>query len=544
MNGYDYKKTYIIGLLFISMILINNCSQLPTSQPDNSNNLVNKTKVESNGLNQINTEVLEHIMDGQLYLDQGDFAMAIVELQEALNIEPNISSIYISLAECYWNLKKPQRSVEYLETAIEIDPDDVTIRELLAEQLFRLQDFVGSEEQYIKLLDLNPGSENYLFALGDLAKIQKKYMQAIDYYNSIYEMNNNNIQALELTVDLKHRLGLNNEADELYRKLLKVDSLNVNYLSAYSDIKVQLNEAEEAVDLVKKIIQIEGSSIESLIQLGVLYNELGKYAESIEVFQKTLQQDSTNVASLHFLSTLYRENSEYGKAQLYADKMTLAFPENPQGIINSALIALDQDDSKKAISILSPAAADFPEEYSVQYLLGMSYNVAKNFKMAAVFLDNARQLAPNSRNTLHILAIVNDNLKNWHISDGLFQQLIDTDSTDAQAYNNYAYSLIERNEKNDDLSIKYSRRAIELAPNQAAYLDTYGWVLFKTGDTEKAHKYIKKSLQIDDGNVEVLKHMGDVLIKMKKYTEAVEYYHKALSLDPENQELINKLSDY
>ncbi len=543
MKRRDKNKGYILGILFISIVFIDNCSPLPTVQPNNSQINVNETNSESGGLNQLNTEALQHMMDGQLYLDQGDFAMAIVELQEAQRLEPNVSSIYISLAECYWNLKKPQRSMEILDTAVEIDPENITLREMMAEQLFRLQDFPKSEKQYQILLDLNPGSEDYLFALGDLAKIQKKYKRAIEYYRNVYEIDNNNIQALELTVDLAHGLGMFGEANELYQKLLKTDSLNVKYLGAYADIMVQMNKPEEAVDLVKKIIKIEGSSIESLIQLGILYNELGKEDNSIEIFQEILQQDSTNAVGLHFLSTLYRENNEYVKAQSYADKMIIVFPENPQGFINSALIAFEQDDSKQAISILSPAAADFPEEYSVQYLLGMSYNVDKNYKMAAVYLDNARQIAPNSRNTLHLLAIVNDNLNNWHISDGIYQQLIETDSTDAQAFNNYAYSLIER-EKKIKLSKKYSRRAIELAPHQAAYLDTYGWILFKMGNTKEAHKYIKKSLEIDNENTEVLMHMGDILIKMKKYTEAIEFYHKALSLDPENQKLIDKVSDF
>ena len=542
MNRRDKSRGYIEIIIYLSLLLLISCSQSPTLQQDNTKNIVNGTDSKIGGLEQLNTEALEHLMDGQLYMDQGDFAMAIIELQEAQSLEPNVSSIYMSLAECYWNLNKPERSMEYLETSIEIDPRNTTIREMMAEQLFRLQDFPKSEEQYQILLDLNPGSKDYLFALGDLAKIQKKYDQAIGYYKNVYEIDNDNIQALELTVDLTHRLGIYDEADKLYQKLLQADSLNVNYLGAYADIQIQLNKPEQAVKIVKKIVAIEGSSIESLIQLGVLYNETEKDDEAIATFQEIFKQDSTNTAGLHFLSTIHRENKEYGKAQSYADKMIIAFPENPQGFINSALIALDQNDNKQAINILSPAAADFPDDYSIQYLLGMSYNIDSNFKMAAVFLDNARQISPHSRNTLHLLAIVNDNLNNWYISDGIYQQLIQTDSTDAQAFNNYAYSLVERDER-IELAKKYSHNAIELAPDQAAYLDTYGWILFKMGNTNEAHKYIEKSLEIDNENAEVLKHMGDILIKMKKYTEAIEYYHKALSLDPENQELINKVSD-
>jgi len=531
---------YYFGLIVLTLIILIGCTQSPKLQNDISKNIEQKSK--SNGLDQINTEALQHMMDGQLYLDQGDFAMAIVELQEAQSLEPNVSSIYISLAECYWNLKKPERAMEYLESAIEIEPDNRTNREIMAEQLFRLQDFSKSEEQYKILLEMNPGSEDYLFALGDLAKIQKKYDLAIEYYKSVYEIDSENIQALELAADLTHRLGDFNQADEFYKKLLNIDSLNVNYLSAYADINVKLNNPEKAVKLVKQIIEIDGPISENLIQLGVLYSEIGKDDDAIAVFQDIIEEDSTNTAGLHLLSTIYREKKEYDKAQLFADKMALAHPENPQGIINSALIALDRDDNQKAISILSPVAADFPDEYSIQYLLGMSFNIVKNYEMAAVFLDNARQIAPNSRNTLHLLAIVNENLDNFSISDGIYQQLIQSDSTDAQAYNNYAYSLIERGDKYE-LSKKYSRMAIELAPGQAAYLDTYGWILFKMGDLKKALKYINQSLEIDNKNVEVLEHKGDILIQMKKTSEAREYYEKALLIDPENQQIIDKLSD-
>ena len=147
----DSKSTgYIFWLLFISILFIVNCSQLPTVQQDNSSK-VDEINSESGGLGLVNTEALEHIMDGQLYLDQGDFAMAIVELQEAQRLEPNVSTIYISLAECYWNLNKPERSIEYLETAVEIDPNSTVAREVIAEQYFRLQEFSKSEQQYITL---------------------------------------------------------------------------------------------------------------------------------------------------------------------------------------------------------------------------------------------------------------------------------------------------------------------------------------------------------------------------------------------------------
>ncbi|GIT57007.1 MAG: hypothetical protein Ct9H300mP18_04360 [Candidatus Neomarinimicrobiota bacterium] len=41
---------------------------------------------------------------------------------------------------------------------------------------------------------------------------------------------------------------------------------------------------------------------------------------------------------------------------------------------------------------------------------------------------------------------------------------------DAQAYNNYAYSLVERNQ-DIDYALTLAEKAIELSPNTSAYLD-------------------------------------------------------------------------
>jgi len=523
-----------IALIFIGCKTTDNSLQISPEDQTNS-------EIEGK-LSQINEDVLQHMMDGQLYLDQGDFAMAIIEFQEAQILEPNVPSIYISLSECYWHLNKPERAMEYLDTALEIDPKNTEVLEFKAEQYFRLQQFDNAEKQYQKLQSINPDNSDYDLALGDLARIMKKYGKALDHYEDAYEKTED-ILALELAADLSHRLMKFEKAEDHYAKLLKLDSLNVNYLSAISDIKVQLGKAQEAVDMVRKVIDIEGASIERQIQLGVLYGEIGKDEEAIQTFTGLLDIDSTRATALHFLSTIYREKQDYANADKYAAELIEFQPDNPQGYVNGALAALENDDPESAIQILNPAAADFPDEYLIQYLLGLSYHQIENYELGSIFLDRAREIVPTSRNVLHLLAIANDNLNKWEISDGIYRQLIQTDSTDAQALNNYAYSMVERG-INLEISKEYARKAVEIAPDQAAYLDTYGWILYKLNKPKDALKYIQKSLDIDGSNVEILEHLGDVYLKLKKFDKARETYKKALQIDPQNESLINKLSDF
>ena len=61
---------------------------------------------------------------------------------------------------------------------------------------------------------------------------------------------------------------------------------------------------------------------------------------------------------------------------------------------------------------------------------------------------------PESRNTKHNLALIYDATNEWVKSDKLYTELISSDSLDAQAYNNFAYSLVERKE-NLDLALEH-----------------------------------------------------------------------------------------
>ena len=128
-------------------------------------------------------------------------------------------------------------------------------------------------------------------------------------------------------------------------------------------------------------------------------------------------------------------------------------------------------------------------------------------------MSNALEIFPNSRNTKHNLALIYDIKNEWKKSDQLYLELIDSDSSDAQAFNNYAYSLVERNE-NIEFALELSKSAISISPASAPYLDTIGWIYFKMNKFDEAIKYIKDSLSIDKNNPIIREHL-DKVIKAK-----------------------------
>ena len=104
-------------------------------------------------------------------------------------------------------------------------------------------------------------------------------------------------------------------------------------------------------------------------------------------------------------------------------------------------------------------------------------------------------------------------------SDKLYMELISNDSTDAQAYNNYAYSLVERDE-NIEFALELAKNAIRLELKSAAYLDTIGWIYYKLSNLDEALFYVKESISIDSNNVTIKEHYDEIIkVRNKKNVE-------------------------
>jgi tetratricopeptide (TPR) repeat protein len=109
--------------------------------------------------------------------------------------------------------------------------------------------------------------------------------------------------------------------------------------------------------------------------------------------------------------------------------------------------------------------------------------------------------------------------------------------------NNYAYYLALRGEKLDE-ALKMSEKSNVLSPNNAAYEDTYGWVLYKLGRYADAKEWVGKALQ-HGGNADgtVLEHYGDILFQFGDVNGAVEAWTKAKALNVDSETIEKKIAD-
>lgn len=452
---------------------------------------------------------LHHFMQGEFLMNQGNYALAVLEFQDAINLDPNASTIHVSIADAYRRIGKNRHAENHLRTALELDPEDTEAREMLG-QLYILKKDAGSAKlEFMKLLEIDPENIDYYFMLADLARLQKNWNQAIDYYIKAFEINSMAITGLEQALQIALTTNNFDRAEEVCLLLLEDDPENVTYLESFRDLTLFSKKYDMALDAVSKMESVLGPSTEFFLQKSALFEELGNMDQALQSLVDALEHDSPNVDILHRLVTLLLGKDNYEQAILYNQRILVNFPNDPRGFINSAVIAMSLKKPEDAILALSPHVDKFSKDFTIQYLLGTAFYQVKDYGNSELHLSQALAIFPESKNTKHNLALIYDSNGDWTKSDKLYMELIAADSSDAQAFNNYAYSLVERG-IDIEFALELAKNAIRLTPNSAPYLDTIGWIYYKLNLFDEALSYIFESLSIDGENETIQNHLEEV----------------------------------
>jgi len=136
--------------------------------------------------------------------------------------------------------------------------------------------------------------------------------------------------------------------------------------------------------------------------------------------------------------------------------------------------------------------------------------------------------------------------KDYAKAEEQLQILLENDANDATANNDLGYQWAEQG-KNLEQAEKLIRKAIELDRKQrvtgtvlgtdadrdnAAYVDSLGWVLFRRGRLDAARKELEKAVALPEGveDPTVWDHLGDVCFRLGDKAKAKEAWTKAVEL--------------
>ncbi len=109
-----------------------------------------------------------------------------------------------------------------------------------------------------------------------------------------------------------------------------------------------------------------------------------------------------------------------------------------------------------------------------------------------------------------------------------YDQALKYNPDNASVLNNYAYFL-SLEERDLERALTMATRATALAADNATYLDTHAWVLYKLGRYDEAKKILQRALSIvEQPSYDMQLHYGDILEALGEKFMAEVYWKRAL----------------
>ena len=122
------------------------------------------------------------------------------------------------------------------------------------------------------------------------------------------------------------------------------------------------------------------------------------------------------------------------------------------------------------------------------------------------------------------------------------RRLLVTDPENVAALNALGYTLADRTDRFRE-ALELIDRARTAEPDNAAIIDSHGWVLYRLGRTREALVELRRAWGLMK-DPEVAAHLGEVLWQLGRRDEARRYFEEARALDPENRALQRALRQF
>ena len=93
-----------------------------------------------------------------------------------------------------------------------------------------------------------------------------------------------------------------------------------------------------------------------------------------------------------------------------------------------------------------------------------------------------------------------------------------------------------------DLGVRLERalelvqKAVELDPDNGAYVDSLGWAHYRLGHLAQAREHLERAARLAPGDATIYEHLGDVYAALGDEVKAAEFYRRALQVADQDEE--------
>lgn len=473
------------------------------------------------------------------YLRQGSPASALDVLKNAEAARPGDHRILLAISDIYWRvLKKRDLAVEYAERAQRANPDNP-------------EAFAALHGLY--LADRSPSKAAALLDAAERGKSKNPYLWFQLARTAARPPGSASAgagSAAALSAEAAAR------ALRLARKGLGLAGKDSAALIAGGDILAALGSAGEAAAAYAQAAEHAPGDAAPRERLARILLGLGREKEAVAPLEELARIDPSRAGVFELLGDIHQKNGEMEKAAAAFEKSLALTPADPLSYIKAARVMRELGRHDRAAQILDSSLKALPDVPEVQLELAITLSLAGRHVEALSVARSVIEAAREGRGSLDAQAAN-------YLAGGIaykagehdeaaryYKAAIEADPANAAGpYNDLGYMWLEL-DKNIDEAGELIRRAVEIEPDNGAFLDSLGWYYYKKGEYQEALSYLLKAeAAAPSGSAAeraeflavIHDHIGDVHFALGNTAEALHYWQLAAQSDPSNAAVAEKI---
>ncbi|NMG17546.1 XrtA/PEP-CTERM system TPR-repeat protein PrsT [Aromatoleum bremense] len=485
---------------------------------------------------------------GQIGLGQA--SRGLQNLEEAFGAAPADLGLGTYLASLHLGRGETAKALKVAGALAAALPADVAARNLLGVVQAAGGNRTGARQSYQAALRLDGGFVPARLNLVRLDIAEGHHAEARQVLQGMLATNRNDAVAMYELGLLERRTGRHDEAVRWLEKASAIRPSDLKIAQALIEMLQEAGDVAAALECAKALAAHRNGDAATLELLGRAQLRSGNTQAARQTFREISRLAAFDPAGQLRAGYLQLAANNPDDAAYSSEKILAGDPDEPAALVLAAEAAIAQGDPAKADGHVRHLRARHPERVEGFRLAGDVAMAKRQFAVAADFYRQAlaRQQAP-ALVLRHGRALLEDKrvdraialLAQWlvdHAADVAvrralaelfvlagdlpaarreFERLAAESSGDAAALNNLANVLLKLR---DPAAVETARRAHALAPDNPAVIDTLGWVLAESGQTDEGLRYLRDARLRQPGNPEIRFHLARALMANGRIDEA------------------------
>lgn len=283
----------------------------------------------------------------------------------------------------------------------------------------------------------------------------------------------------------------------------------------------------------QQLLTKQPDNTELAFAIALLSIQMGELERAETELKQTLKVGRKDSSTVHYyLGQLNEAKKNDGLALQEYEQVKegeYAFPSR----LRIAYLLVKQGKTREAREVLHKTVAKNSQQ-STQLILseGQILRDAKQYDAAYKTLVKGLEKLPEQPELLYEAALTADKLGKLATLEELLRKLIKVAPDHAHAYNALGYALLERKVRLQE-AMQLIEKAHQLAPEDAAILDSVGWGHYLTGNMSKSIEYMRRAYAALP-DPEIAAHLGEVLWQQNARDEAKSIWQENLKNNPDN----------